>query len=139
VKHQSWSLIGDAWLRGFPGGSYHSRQSHRPLNAIASSKPHRQYSHAAVEVHSVDTNRGVVLDSQINVFANTESEIASLAEVALPQLVFLDLEATLENLLCLWTADCDVDGDFLVTTDTERADGVAGFACREVWLSRCLN
>jgi len=34
--------------------------------------------HAAVEVHAVDTDRRVVLDSQINVLADTEAEVASL-------------------------------------------------------------
>ena len=47
--------------------------------------------HAAVEVHSVDTNRRVVLDTKIDVFADTEAEVASLREVALSEFVFLDL------------------------------------------------
>lgn len=33
--------------------------------------------------------------------ADTEAEVASLGEVALAELVLLDLEATLENLLSL--------------------------------------
>ena len=85
--------------------------------------------HAAVEVHAVDTNRGVVLDAEIDVLADTEAEVAGLAEVALAQLVLLDLEATLENLLGLGTTDGDVDGDLLVTADTEGSDSVAGLAC----------
>lgn len=84
--------------------------------------------HAAVEVHTVDTNTGVVLDSQVDVLADTEAEVASLGEVALPQLVFLDLEATLENFLRLGSTDGDVHGDLFVTTDTEGTDGVAGLA-----------
>lgn len=60
---------------------------------------------------------------------DTEAEVASLGEVALAQLVLLDLQATLENLLSLWAADGDVNGDLLVTTDTEGADGVASLAC----------
>jgi hypothetical protein len=85
--------------------------------------------HAAVEIHSVDTDGRVVLDTEIDVFADTESEVAGLAEVALAQLVLLDLEATLENLLGLGATDGDVDGDLFVTTDTEGSDGVAGLAC----------
>jgi hypothetical protein len=34
--------------------------------------------HAAVEVHSVDTNSRVVLDAEIDVFADTETEVAGL-------------------------------------------------------------
>jgi hypothetical protein len=86
------------------------------------------YSHAAVEVHAVDTDRRIVLDTQIDMLRNTEPEVASLAEVALPQLVLLDLQTTLENLLCLWAADSDVDSDLLVTSDTEGSDGVACLA-----------
>lgn len=85
--------------------------------------------HAAIEVHAVDTDTRVVLDSQVDVLADAEAKVASLREVALAQFVFLDLEATLENLLCLGATDGDVDGDLFVTTDAERADGVAGLAC----------
>ena len=88
--------------------------------------------HAAVEVHTVDTNRRVVLDAEIDVLADAEAEVAGLAEVALAELVLLDLEATLENLLGLGAADGDVDRDLLVTADTEGTDGVAGLACRGV-------
>lgn len=84
--------------------------------------------HAAVEVHSVDTDTGVVLDSEIDVLADTEAEVAGLAEVALAQLILLDLEATLENLLGLGATDGDVDGDLFVTTDAEGTDGVTGLA-----------
>ena len=38
----------------------------------------RADSHAAVKVHAIDTNCGIILDAQINVLANTESEVASL-------------------------------------------------------------
>lgn len=58
--------------------------------------------HAAVEVHAVDTNRRVVLDTKIDVLADTEAEVAGLGEVALAEFVLLDLEATLENLLSLF-------------------------------------
>jgi len=86
------------------------------------------YSHAAEEVHSVNTDRRVVLDTEIDVLADTETEVASLREVALAELVFLDLQSTLQDLLSLWSADSDVNGNLLVTTDTEGSDGVAGLA-----------
>jgi len=101
--------------------------------------PHRvwMYSHAAVEVHAIDTDRRVVLDAQVDVLRDTEAEVAGLGEVALPQLVLLDLEATLEDLLCLGAADGDVDGDLLVTADTEGTDGVAGLACETSMSALC--
>jgi len=85
-------------------------------------------SHDAVEVHSVDTDSWVVLDSEIDVFGNTETKVAGLGEVALSQLELLDTETTLQDFLSLWTTDGDVDGNLFVTTDTEGTDGVAGLA-----------
>lgn len=85
-------------------------------------------SHAAVKVHSVDTDTRVILDSQIDVFANTEAEVASLREISLLQFVFLDLKPTLEDLFGFGPTDGDVNGDLFVTTDSECTDGVAGFA-----------
>lgn len=85
--------------------------------------------HAAVEVHAVDTDRGVVLDTEIDVLVDTEAKVAGLAEVALAEFVLLDLQTTLENFLGLGTTDGDVDSDLFVTADTEGSDGVAGLAC----------
>lgn len=99
------------------------------LHAAAAGDALTRAGHAAVEVHAVDTDGGVVLDTEIDVLGDTEAEVASLGEVALAELVLLDLEATLENLLSLGATDGDVDGDLFVTTDTEGTDGVAGLAC----------
>jgi hypothetical protein len=85
--------------------------------------------HADVEVHTVNSDSGIVLDTEIDVLADTEAEVTGLGEVALAELVLLDLEATLEDLLGLGATDGDVNGDLLVTTDTEGTDGVAGLAC----------
>lgn len=87
--------------------------------------------HAAVEVHAVNTDTGVVLDAEIDVLRDTEAKVAGLAEVALAQLILLDLEATLKNLLGLGATNGDVDSNLFVTADTEGTDGVAGLACRE--------
>jgi hypothetical protein len=84
--------------------------------------------HAGVEVHSVNTNRRVVFDTEIDVFADTETEVASLREVALAELIFLDLQTTLQDFLSLWSSDSNVDCDLLVTTDTEGSDGISGLA-----------
>jgi len=89
------------------------------------------YSHAGVEVHSVDTNRRVVLDTEIDVFADAETEVTSLREVALAELVFLDLQSTLQDFLGLWATNGDVHRDLLVTADTEGTDGVSGLACED--------
>lgn len=98
------------------------------LGAAAADDALTRAGHAAVEVHAVNTDTRVVLDAEIDVLADSEAEVAGLAEVALAQLVLLDLEATLENLLGLGATDGDVDGDLFVTADTKSTDGVAGLA-----------
>ena len=88
----------------------------------------QNHSHAAVEVHAVDTNRLIVLDSQIDVLANPEAKVARLRKVLLLQLVFLDLQSTLKNFLCLRTTDGDMYGDLFVSSNTESSDCVSSFA-----------
>lgn len=77
-----------------------------------------------VEVHSVDTRRRVVLDAQINVLRDSETKVAGVGEVLLQQLVLLDLQARLEQLECLLSADGDAARNLLVTTDRPLTDGV---------------
>ena len=45
-----------------------------------------------VEVHAVDTDGGVVLDAEIDVFGDSEAEVAVLGEVVAAELVLADLE-----------------------------------------------
>ena len=85
--------------------------------------------HHDEEVHTKDTDTGVISSTKIDVFLDTESKVSGLREVPLSEFVLLDLEATLENFLSLGAADGDVDSDLFVTTDTERSDGVSGFRC----------
>ena len=61
-------------------------------------------------------------------FADTESKVASLREVALSEFVFLDLQSTLQDFLGLWSSNCDVHSNLFVTTDTEGSDGISGLA-----------
>lgn len=46
-----------------------------------------------VKVHTVDTDGGIVLDAQIDVFLDAEAKVAILAEVLATQLVLTDLKA----------------------------------------------
>lgn len=92
--------------------------------------------HAAVKVHAVNSNRRVVLDAQVNVLVDTKAKVAGLRKVALAQLVFLDLETTLDDLFGLGASDGDVDCDLFVTADSKGSDCVAGFAW---WLLEMLS
>lgn len=110
-----------------------------PTFRFNSSPDINDYSHAAVEVHAVDTDTRVVLDAQVDVLGDTETEVAGLREVALAELVLLDLEATLEDFLSLGTTDGNVDSDLFVAADTEGTDGVAGLAyvCEKIPVRQC--
>lgn len=88
--------------------------------------PCARSAHHNVEIHSENTDTGVVTRTEIDVLLDTETEVSGLREVLAAELVLLDLETTLKNLLCLGAADGDVNGNLLVTTDTECSDGVAG-------------
>lgn len=81
--------------------------------------------HDDKEVGTEDTNSRVVLDSQVNVLCDTETKVASLGEVPSSQLVLLDLESSLEDLLCLGSSDSDVASNLFVTSDTEASESVS--------------
>lgn len=96
----------------------------RSINQFARIKD----SHAAVKVHAVDPNGGIVFDAQIDVLADAEPEVARLREVLLPQLVLLHLQPSLQDFLGFGPPDGDVDSNLLVASDTKRSDGVTCFA-----------
>lgn len=77
-----------------------------------------------IDIHTIDTNGRIVLDTKIDVLLDTETEVAVGGEVALEQLVLLDLQGLLEDLLGLRTTHGGVHGDLFITTDTEGTDGV---------------
>jgi len=47
-----------------------------------------------VEVHAVDANVGVILDTEVDVFLDAKAEVARRTEVAFPQLIFPYLRNT---------------------------------------------
>lgn len=62
--------------------------------------------HDDVEVHAEDTDARVVLDAEVDVFCDAKSKVASLGEVALLELVLLDLQATLEAVCEMFGCVC---------------------------------
>lgn len=81
--------------------------------------------HDNVEVHTVNTDTWVVLDTQVDVLVNTETEVTGSREVSSLQLELLDSQTSLQDLLSLWASDGNVDSDLLVSSDTEGSDGVS--------------
>ena len=82
--------------------------------------------HDNVEVHAVNSDIRVVLNTQVNVLGNTEAKVTSLREVSVSELVFLDLKTTLKNLLSLRATDSDVDSNLFVSSDAKGSDSVSG-------------
>ena len=85
--------------------------------------------HAAVKVHPVDTDCRIILDAQIDMFADPKPKVPRFREILLPQFVFLHLQATFEDFFGFGAADGDVHGDFFVAANAECANCVAGLAC----------
>ena len=72
------------------------------------------------------TDAGIVFDSKIDMFLDTEAEGTGVGEVAHLEFVFLDLESLVEDLFGLGASDGAVARDLFVTSDTEGSDGVSG-------------
>ena len=60
--------------------------------ALPVSDIHARAAEDDVKVHTIDTDMGIVLDSQIDVFLDTETKVSIFREVLTTQLVFTDLK-----------------------------------------------
>ena len=101
------------------------------LAATAASDAGTRAAHAAVEIHAIDTNAWIVLDAEIYMFADPKAKVAGIGEVALTELIFLHLEASLENFLSFGATDGDMYGNLFIAADTESTDGETGLALTE--------
>ncbi len=79
-----------------------------------------------VKVHTENTSEWIILDTQINVLLNTETEVSSVWEVYFSQFSVLDLKSSFENLIGLVSSDGDVSSNLFVSLDTETSDSVSG-------------
>lgn len=91
--------------------------------SLSSSDSSTWSTHNNVEIHTENTDRRIVLDTQIDVFLDTETEVTSLTEVSLFQLVLLNLKTSLQDLLSLRTSNGDVNSDLFVSSNTEGSNG----------------
>ena len=74
------------------------------------------------KVHAIDARARIVLDPQVDVFCDTKTEAAILCEILLSEFVFLDVQASLQNILCFLSAHGDMASNLFVAADAERSD-----------------
>ena len=79
-----------------------------------------------VEVHTENAGEWIILNTQIDVFLDTETETSSIREVSFSEFSVLDFKSSFENFVSLVSSNSDVSGDFLVSFDTEASDGESG-------------
>merc|ERR1719354_974547 len=92
-----------------------------------------------IEIHSVDTDAGIVLDAEIDVFSNTETEISSFREVASFQLVLFHFQALFKNFFGLGSPNSAMNCNFLITSDTERSNSESCFGEHWCLTGKCFQ
>lgn len=97
-------------------------------SAMALSNTEARASKDNVEVHAENARLRVILDAEIDVLVNAKAKVAVVREVLSLQLELLHLQTLVQDLSSLLAANGAVDGNLLVTTDTESTDGVASWA-----------
>ena len=80
-----------------------------------------------IEVHTENTGVGIVFDTKVNVFLNTEAEITGVGEVTFSKFKFFDFKSFFQDFFGLFTSNGHVERDLFVSLNTERTDGVSGF------------
>ena len=75
-----------------------------------------------IKVETIDTNARIVLDTQVNVFLDTETEVAGVGEVLLSQFVFTDLIIQ-QNRLFNFKFRFKLDTDFLFFDCVKTVEG----------------
>ncbi len=88
-----------------------------------------------VEVHTEDTGEWIILDTQIDMLLNTESEVSSVGKVDFSQLSVLHFQSSFKNLISLISSDGNVSSNFFVSFNTEASDSVSSSGWD--WLLSC--
>ncbi len=76
-----------------------------------------------VEIHAEDTSEGIILNSQIDVFLDTETEVSSGGEVLLFEFSVLDFQSSFENFISFISSYGNMNGNFLISFNAETSDG----------------
>ena len=79
-----------------------------------------------VKVHTENTGKWIILDTEIDVFLDTESKITSVREVDFSQLSIFNFKTSFKNLVSFISSNCDINSNFLISFNTETSDGESG-------------
>jgi hypothetical protein len=80
-----------------------------------------------IEVHTENTGVGIIFDTKVNVFLNTEAEVTGVGEVTFSKFEFFDFKSFFQDFFGLFSSDGDMEGNLFISLNTERTDGVSGF------------
>merc|ERR1712111_189777 len=80
--------------------------------------------------HRYDT--WIILDSQIYVFLDAKSKVASVTEIALSQFILLHLQSTLQDFFSFSSSNGAMASNFFITLNTKRTHSVTGFRCNRL-------
>ena len=75
-----------------------------------------------IEVHTENTSERVILNTQINVFLDTETKASSIREVSLLELSVLDFKTSFQDFVSFVASNGNMDCDFLVSLDAEASN-----------------
>ena len=79
-----------------------------------------------IEIHSKNTSIRIILDTEVNMFLNTEAEVTGVGEVTFSKFEFFDFKSFFQDFFGLVSSDSHMQGDLFISLNSERTDGVAG-------------
>jgi hypothetical protein len=80
-----------------------------------------------IKVHAENTGVGIIFDTKVNVFLNTEAEVTGVGKVTFSKFEFFDFKSFFQDFFGLFSSDGDMEGNLFISLNTERTDGVSGF------------
>jgi hypothetical protein len=80
-----------------------------------------------IEIHTKNTSVGIVFDTKVNVFLNTEAEITGIGEVTFSKFEFFDFKSFFQDFFGLISSDGHMEGNLFISLNTERTNSESSF------------
>ena len=91
------------------------------------------------EIHTEDTDGWIILDAEIDVLSDTETEVSFLREAAFWEFIGFHTEGFFDDIDGLFTTNGNLCGDVLTTTDTKSTNCQTGFSILWLLLSKLVK